>query len=178
MPALYTGITEKRELDMKPIAKIILYGIFGLFIFTGCDLAPTPAPTAIPTITPTPEASPTITPTLGPREFINAVYCWVSPIDDGEFNLLRFFGDGTVLDATVAPFGSCGEAWGSMQEYMIVERMMDFGHGEYYMSGDVIRFELAPPNASEIVGEAFGEFSGGKLILEKGGATQEYEQVQ
>ena len=45
------------------------------------------------------------------------------------------------------------------------------------MSGDLIRFELAAPNSTTIVGHASGEIDGNMLILTKGGAIQEYIQV-
>jgi hypothetical protein len=140
----------------------------------GCDLAPAPAPTTVPTITPSPEPEATVTPTFGPLVYINRVYCWLSPVDDGEFNLLRFFDDGTVLDATVQPFTSCDEAWREMAAFMTLDRRMDFGHGVYEMSGDRILFELSAPNSTTIVGTATGEFKPGLLVLTKGGAIQEY----
>lgn len=147
----------------------------------GCDLltlAPPPPPTVIPTATASPEPTATVTPTLGPRQFINAVFCWRSPIDEGEFNLLRFFDDGTLLDATVAPFADCQEAWQAMAPFLIPERASDFGHGEYHLSGDFIRFEVAAPHSSTIVGEASGTYRPDKLVLTKGGAVQEYELVE
>jgi len=149
-----------------------------MLLLFACNLAPPPPPTAVPTVTPSPEPSPTITPTLGPREFFNGVFCWQSPIDEGEYNLLRFFEDGTVLDATVAPFGSCGEAWQQMASLMTIDRAADFGHGEYFLSGELIRFELAAPNSSQIVGEATGTLEGNRMSLTKGGALQEYDRIE
>ena len=84
--------------------KIRLHLLFLLVIgvlITSCsiveNIAPPPAATEIPTPknedpTPTPE------PTLGEPEYISAVYCWESHIDDGEYNLIRFFPSGNLID--------------------------------------------------------------------------------
>lgn len=162
---------------MKRLITLSLTSILASLVLLGCNLAPPPPPTAVPTATPSPEPTPTVTLTLGPREFINAVFCWESPIDEGEYNLLRFFGDGTVLDATVAPFGSCDEAWQQMASFMTADKADDFGHGEYFLSEGLIRFELAAPHSTTIVGEASGTIDGSHMSLTKGGALQEYELV-
>lgn len=71
-----------------------------------------------------------MTPTPGPREYIDAVYCWQSNIDAGEFGLLRFFGSGLVLDVHVSPFTGCQAAWAQMQQYLTVANAQTFNHGE------------------------------------------------
>ncbi len=152
-------------------------------IITGCyalgAVAPPPAPTAAPTDTPTPAPTPTATPTLGPREFIDAVFCWPSPIDEGSFNLLRFFADGTVLDASVAPFADCQEAWNQMKQYLTIENTQTFNHGEYLLSGETIRFDLAAARSTKIIGEVTGVYFGDKMFLNKVGAENlEYTLVQ
>ncbi|HLB48490.1 MAG TPA: hypothetical protein VJL59_15905 [Anaerolineales bacterium] len=152
-------------------------------IMTGCDalgaIAPPPAPTAAPTDTPIPAPTSTATPTLGPREHLDAVFCWPSPIDTGSFNLLRFFTDGTVLDAGVAPFADCAEAWNQMKQYLTIENTQTFNHGEYFLSGETIRFELAAARSNKIIGEVTGVYLGDKMILSKAGAENlEYTLVQ
>ena len=149
----------------------------GTLMVAACGRAPLPEPTVVPTATFTPEPPATATPTLGPREFFTGVFCWKSPIDVGEFNLLRFFSDGTVLEATVAPFADCADAWGQMQEHMTLEKAQAIGHGKYYLSETRIQFELAAPNTDTIVGEVTGTYDGHELVLIKGGATQEYSRV-
>ncbi|MBM4424200.1 MAG: hypothetical protein FJ030_12565 [Chloroflexi bacterium] len=137
-----------------------------------CGLAPPPPPTVAPTLTPTPAPTPTATPTLGPREYIDAVFCWPSPIDAGSFNLLRFFGNGAVLDAGVEPFADCAAAWAQMKQYMTLESIDTFNHGEYYLSGETIRFELAQARTNRVIGEVTGRYLGDKMILTKGGAEE------
>ncbi len=90
---------------------VIIFSLTAVIALAACDaIAPPPPPTAAPTDTPTPAPSPTPTPTMGPREYLDAAACWPSPIDTGEFNLLRFFNNGIVLEATVAPFADCQAA--------------------------------------------------------------------
>ena len=158
---------------IKPIALLTVFGV----LIAACGLAPAPPPTAPPTATFTPEPTATVTPTLGPREYIEDVYCWLSPVDDGEFNMLRFFGNGTVLDATVQPFSDCQDAWSTIQQHMVLENEQSYGHGQYYLSDDLIQFELAAPHSTTIVGEVKGILEGNRMILSKGGATQEYIRV-
>ncbi len=158
------------------IKQIALLTVFGVLI-AACGLAPAPPPTVPPTATFTPEPTATITPTFGPPEYIEAVYCWLSPVDDGEFNMLRFFGNGTVLDATVQPFTDCDDAWATVKNHMILENEQSHGHGQYQLSEDRIQFELAAPHSTTIVGEVFGTLEGSRMILTKGGATQEYIRV-
>lgn len=149
-----------------------------LLMLAGCGLAPPPPPTAPPTDTPQPAPTATVTPTLGPREYLDGVFCWESPVDVGEFNLLRFFGNGTVLEATVAPFSDCQEAWRQMAQHMTVDAVQTFNHGEYFLSGDLIRFELAVARTNQVIGEVTGTYEVGKMTLTKGGATVEYMRVE
>lgn len=135
-------------------------------------IAPPPPPTAPPSPTPTPEPTATITPTPGPREFIDAAYCWPSPVDQGSFSLMRFFADGVVLDAGVGPFGSCREAWEKMGGYLTPESVDTFNHGEYLLSGEAIRFELAQARTERVIGEVTGRYLGDRMILTRGGADE------
>jgi hypothetical protein len=151
---------------------LIVLPVLALLLLAGCGLAPAPPPTPVPTDTPPPPPTATVTPTLGPREYIDAVYCWPSPIDQGSFNLLRFFSNGTVLDAGVAPFADCQAAWDQMKQYMTVENTLTFNHGEYYLSGEKIRFELAAARSDTVIGEVTGVYLGDKMILTKKGAEE------
>src|SRR3972149_708671 len=126
-------------------------------ILAACDalgaIAPTPPPTSPPTDTPTPASTLTPTPTLGPKEFVDAVYCWKSNIDSGSFGLIRFFGNGMVIDVSVAPFGSCDEAWSQMKQYLTLDAINTVNHGEYHLSGTTVRWSLAAANSSTIIGD-------------------------
>lgn len=136
------------------------------------SIAPPPPPTVVPTDTPVPEPAATVTPTMGSREFVDAVYCWPSPIDAGSFSLLRFFGDGTVLDAGVGPFASCPEAWEKYGGYMARGAVDTFNHGEYFLSGENIRFVLAQARTERVIGEVTGLFLGDRMVLTRGGAEE------
>jgi hypothetical protein len=136
--------------------------VLSLFFLSACsiveNIAPPPAATEIPTPksedpTPTPE------PTLGEPEYISAVYCWESHIDDGEYNLIRFFPSGNLIDINAQPFNSCEDAWKSTGKYLVEESLMKFNHGTYHLSGTWIVFNLAPPNSDEVAGEVKGEYS-------------------
>ena len=133
-----------------------------LFSLSACsvveNIAPLPAATEIPTPknedpTPTPE------PTLGEPEYISAVYCWESHIDDGEYNLIRFFPSGNLIDIYAQPYESCEDAWAGTGKYLVEESLMQFNHGTYHLSGTWIVFNLAPPNSEEVAGQVKGEYS-------------------
>ena len=136
-----------------------------------------PATVDLPQPTATAPSPPTPTATLGPREYIDALYCWPSPVDAGSYNLIRFFPDGHVLDVGVQPFANCDLAWQSMQTYLTLENLLTFSHGEYVLSGETLRYELAAKGSSTVIAEVTGTYLGSKLILLKGGATQEYARV-
>ncbi len=91
--------------------------------------------------------------------------------------MLRFFGNGTVLDATVQLFTDCDDAWATVKNHMILENEQSYGHGQYHLSEDRIQFELVAPHSTTIVGEVFGTIEGSRMILTKGGVTQEYIRV-
>ena len=150
-------------------------------ILAACDalgaIAPTPLPTLPPTDTPTPAPALTPTPTLGPKEFVDAVYCWKSNIDTGSFGLIRFFGNGMIIDVSVAPFGSCDEAWAQMKQYLTLDAVTTVNHGEYHLSGTTVRWALAAANTSTIIGEVNGTIEGSKLLIVKEGAELEYIQL-
>jgi hypothetical protein len=153
-----------------------------LFTLSACDvlsgIAPAPAATAPPTATFTPAPTATLTPTMGPREYIDAAYCWKSHIDTNEFNLVRFFSNGVVVDVFVQPYASCEEAWQKVGPGLTVDKARAVSHGEYYLSGEIIQYTLAKPGSDEIVGEVNGRLSGASLILHKlGAAESEYVQV-
>ncbi len=162
--------------------KILLIGLSSLLLFTsGCSvlesIAPPPEATPIPTeqaAQPTPEP----TATLGEREYISSVYCWQSHIDDGEYNLVRFFPSGTLIDVFVQPYSSCEEAWEASQKYLVEESLAQFNHGEYHLSGDQIRYTLSPPNSNEISGTITGTYTGGAMhLIRVGSEEREYIRI-
>ncbi|MCB2209256.1 hypothetical protein KQH62_00035 [bacterium] len=142
-------------------------------LLTSCSvvdsIAPPPAATSVPTAkssdpTPTPE------PTLGDREYISAAYCWESHIDEGEFNLIRFFPSGNLIDIYAQPYTSCEDAWANTQDYLLEENLMQFNHGSYHLSGTWIVFDLAAPNSDKVSGEVKGEYAVDTLRLYRVGA--------
>lgn len=162
--------------------RIVLICLSSLVLFlSGCNvmesIAPQPEATPIPTTSvalPTPEP----TATLGEREYISAVYCWESHIDDGEYNLVRFFPSGWLIDVFVQPYASCEEAWEASKQYLNEESLAQFNHGEYYLSGDQIRYTLSPPNSEEISGTIAGTYTGGAMMLNRvGSETREYIRI-
>jgi hypothetical protein len=130
-----------------------------LLVLSACsvveDIAPPPPDTPVPTA---PAEAPTPRPTLGEREFIDAVFCWESHIDEGEFNLIRFFPSGDLIDVYVQPYDSCESAWAATRDYLTEESLMRFNHGTYHLSGEWIAFTLSPANSSEVVGEVTGTY--------------------
>ncbi|MBI2976253.1 MAG: hypothetical protein HYY33_04825 [Chloroflexi bacterium] len=155
--------------------RLLLIAALMSLISAACGLAgiaPPPPPTVAPSPTPLPAPTLTPTPTLGPREYIDAVYCWKSRIDTGEFELFRFFNNGTVIGAFVSPFADCQDAWNKMAQYLTIDEVMTFNHGEYHLSGTVVRFELKQARADKIIGEVTGSYTGDKMLLTKQGAEQ------
>jgi len=143
------------------------------FLLAGCsmieNIAPAPPDTPVPTES-IAEADPTVTPTLGEPEFINAVFCWESHIDEGEYNLVRFFPSGNLIDVFVQPYASCEEAWEKSSQYLTEESQMQFNHGTYHLSGDQIKYTLSPPNSNEVAGEITGSYGIDKLLLNRVGS--------
>lgn len=159
---------------MKKWALFILLIVI-LISLIGCDLlksiAPAPEASPLPTQTsalptPTPE------PTLGKLEYIDAVYCWVSHIDDAEYNLIRFFPSGALIDVFVQGYDSCDEAWLKSASYLTEDKLMNFNHGKYQLSKDWITFTLAASNSEEIVGEVKGKYTPERMILSRQGSEQ------
>jgi len=157
---------------MRARTAIAVFSLF-LFFLTGCSviesIAPPPAATAIPTPknadpTPTPE------PTLGDPEYISAAFCWESHIDEGEYNLIRFFPSGNLIDIYAQPYTSCEDAWENTHDYLVEENLMQFNHGSYHLSGTWIVFNLAAPNSDKISGEVKGEYSVGTMKLYRVGS--------
>lgn len=151
---------------------------FCLLFLSACDLiAPPPEDTPIPTQV---RAEPTTkpSPTLGEPEYISAAYCWESHIDEAEYNLIRLFSSGNLIDVFVQPYSSCSEAWEATKDYLVEESLMQFNHGTYHLSGEQILFTLSPPNSEEIAGEVPGKYYGNVMMLRKGGAEErEYIQI-
>ena len=101
---------------------LIMVQILYCVLVTGCsvidEVAPPPADTPVPTEA---ENQPTNTPlpTLGEPEYIDAAYCWESHIDEGEYNLVRFFPSGSLIDVFVQPYSDCADAWANTREYLV-----------------------------------------------------------
>ena len=146
----------------------IIFSLTVVIALTACDMiAPPPPATEMPT--PTSPPLPTLTPTatLGAKEFINAVFCWASTLQRNSYSLMRFFSNGVVLEAGVEGFPTCQAAWTQLQSYMTLDKEMTFNHGQYHLSKQTIRFELAAPNTTKVVGEVNGTYLGNKMIVTK-----------
>jgi hypothetical protein len=141
---------------------ILALVVLSLSFLSACSIAENIAPPPAATEVPTPKnegPTPTPEPTLGEPEYISAVYCWESHIDDGEYNLIRFFPSGNLIDIYAQPYKSCEDAWAGTGKYLVEENMTQFNHGTYHLSGTWIVFNLIPPNAEEVAGEVKGEYS-------------------
>jgi hypothetical protein len=157
----------------KGIAIICM--IISLSLISGCSLfdAAAPALEATPISTQTVALpTPTTEPTMGELEYIDAVYCWVSHIDDAEFNLIRFFPSGNLIDVFVQGYGSCEEAWQKSAAYLTEDKLMNFNHGEYQLSNEWIIFTLSAANSEEVVGEVKGDYSPERMLLTRQGSEQ------
>jgi len=146
----------------------IIFSLVTVIALAACDvIAPPPPPTEMPT--PTSPPLPTLTPTatLGAKEFISAVFCWQSSLQRNTYSLMRFFTNGLVLEAGVEGFPTCQAAWAQLQSYMTLDKEMTFNHGQYHLSKQTIRFELAAPNSTKVVGEVNGTYFGNKMIVTK-----------
>jgi len=151
-----------------------------LFILSGCSILENialPPDSTTPQTTAGEAAAPSPEPTLGDPEFIGAVYCWESHIDEGEFNLIRFFPSGNLIDIYAQPFASCEDAWNSLGEYLVEESLMQFNHGTYHLSGEWIVFNLAPPNSDQVAGEVRGEYAVQSMHLFRAGADEPREYI-
>jgi hypothetical protein len=146
---------------------------------TGCDtfqaIAPLPQATAIPTPT-TAISTPTPLPTLGVLEPLDAAYCLEPATDshDPEYNLLRFFPSGVVLEVTVAGQNSCPETWNYIAPYLLETATDTFNHGEYQYSSSQLRFALAPANSDQMAGTVTGRIEGDEMILQRQGTEMIY----
>lgn len=149
--------------------------LLSLLVASSCDLissaAQTPEATVKATqtealLTPTPE------PTLGDLEYIDAVYCWVSHIDDAEYNLIRLFPSGSLIDVFVQGYSSCDEAWQKSAAYLTEDKLMSFNHGTYQLSHEWIIFTLAAANSDEVVGEVKGSYSPERMLLTRQGSEE------
>lgn len=149
-------------------------------VLSGCDvmkaIAPPPQAIIIPTETVTPAAA-TVTPTFGAPEYIDTAFCWESHIDEAEFNLIRFFPNGTLIDVFVQPYRDCMEAWNETESYYTTSALEKFNHGEYHLSGDRIKFTLIKANGTEVIGEVNGTYLVDKMLLRRQGA-EEWEYVR
>jgi hypothetical protein len=161
----------------------MLMALFAILLLavSGCDvlegIAPSPEPTTVPTETITPPTE-TPEPTMGPPEFIDAAYCWESHIDEAEFNLIRFFPNGTLIDVFVQPYPDCQTAWEKTEKYLVPESLEQFSHGEYHLSGERIKFTLIPAYQEEVVGEVNGKYLVDKMLLIRQGSDEwEYKIV-
>jgi hypothetical protein len=156
---------------------------FALVLFaTGCDalqaIAPLPQATSIPTPTAI-FSTPTALPTLGNLEPLDAAYCMEPASDshDPEYNLLRFFASGVVLEATVQGKNDCPETWVYIAPYLLETATDTFNHGEYQFSASQIRFTLAPANSSKVSGTVTGKIEGDMMILQRQGTEMTYIRV-
>jgi len=154
-----------------PLLVLILF----CMLVTGCsvinEVAPPPPDAQVPTES---ESEPINTPlpTLGEPEFIDAAYCWESHIDEAEYNLVRFFPSGLLIDVFVQPYSDCADAWANTKEYLFEESLMNFNHGEYHLSGDQIRYTLSPPNSEEVSGEIIGTYTINTMLLKRVGSEE------
>lgn len=152
---------------------ILILILLSLFSLTACSIIENIAPPTGDSEAPTQaveEPTPTPEPTLGEPEYISAVYCWESHIDDGEYNLIRFFPSGNLIDIYAQPYTSCEDAWAGTGEYLVEENLRQFNHGTYHLSGTWIVFELIPPNSDEVAGEVNGEYSVETMRLNRVGS--------
>lgn len=149
--------------------------LMAALIISGCDaiagIAPAPQGTAVPTESEI-LATGTAQPTLGEPEYIEAVYCWESHIDEGEYNLISFFASGNLIDVFVQPYTSCAEAWQGTKEYLGEEKLLWYSHGTYHLSGGFIRFSLSPAQSDKVVGEVTGTYSPEKMMLVRQGSEE------
>lgn len=149
--------------------------MLSLLVASSCDLISAAAPIPEATLKATPTealATPTPEPTLGDLEYIDAVYCWVSHIDDAEFNLIRFFPSGSLIDVFVQGYSSCDDAWKKSAAYLTEDKLMNFNHGTYQLSGEWIVFSLAAANSDEIAGEVRGSYSSERMLLTRQGSEE------
>jgi hypothetical protein len=168
------------EKFMRSFNKIITPFLLIALVLSGCDVlravAPPPQSTVVPTTTYTPVML-TATPTFGPPEYIDTAFCWESHIDDNEFNLIRFFSNGKLIDVFVQPYQDCPDAWTKTESYLTLSSLEKFNHGEYHLSGDRIKLTLFKANSSEEIGEVYGTYMMDKMFLSRQGA-EEWEYIR
>jgi hypothetical protein len=169
------------EKEMRPLYVIVASIIILALILSGCDVMRAVAPPPQSTIAPTETITPimlTATPTFGAPEYIDTAYCWESHIDESEFNLIRFFSNGKLIDVFVQPYQDCPDAWSKTESYLTLDSLEKFNHGEYYLSGDRIKITLIKANSSEEIGEVYGTYLVDKMLLQRQGAEEwEYTRV-
>jgi hypothetical protein len=151
-------------------------------LVSGCDvfqaIAPLPAATVAPTATILLNTA-TPFPTLGALETLDAAYCLDDDLDndDHEYNLLRFFPSGVVLEMTVQGYKSCQESWDHVAPYLSETATDTFNHGEYQFSGSFIQFWLAPAGSNQSAGTVAGRYEEDRLILQRQGVEMEYRLI-
>ncbi len=161
---------------------LLAVGLLLLFIFVGCDtieeVFPMPDETANPTPTPRSETS-TPLPTLGELTALDAAYCLQSDPDahELEFNIIRFFPSGVVMQVNIKGQKSCSEAWEYLEPFLIETATDIYSHGEYQHSEGEVRFALAPPGSDETSGEVTGRIEGDELIITLQGTQKTYTRV-
>jgi hypothetical protein len=153
-----------------------------VMLAVGCNALKEIAPLPQATIEPTPTTlidPPTPLPTLGALEYLDAAYCLAPETVniDAEFNLLRFYPNGVVLEMTVSGYGDCQEAWQKTSPYLSVTATDTFSHGEYQFSGSFIQFWLAPAGSNKAAGTVAGKYTGDKLLLQRQGTEMDYSLV-
>ena len=165
---------------MKPFHAMIAITLISSLIISGCDVIKAVAPAPESTVAPTPTSTPimlTATPTFGAPEYIDTAYCWASHIDDSEFNLIRFFSNGKLIDVFVQPYQDCPDAWTQTESYLTLASLEKFNHGDYYLSGNRIKLTLIKANSTEEIGEIYGTYLVDKMLLRRQGA-EEWEYIR
>jgi hypothetical protein len=162
----------------KPII-LFLIGMALTALIAGCSGLQAIAPLPQATIPPTPTIllnTPTPLPTLGDLEYLDATYCLIPETSniDAEYNLLRFFPNGVVLEMTVQGYNNCQEAWEKTAPYLSATATDIFSHGEYQFSGSLIQFWLAPAGSNKAAGTVTGKYTEDKMALKRQGAEMEY----
>jgi hypothetical protein len=162
----------------KPIILFVFCTVLAA-LAAGCDalqaIAPLPQATVAPTAT-TIINTPTPLPTLGALEYLDAATCLEPAPDshDAEYNLLRFFPSGVVLEMTVQGQNSCQATWDYIAPYLVETATDTFNHGEYQFSASQIRFALAPANSDQVAGIVTGRIEGDQMILQRQGTEMIY----
>jgi hypothetical protein len=167
---------------MTKMPILLVFSFILISPVTGCDalqaIVPLPQATIEPTATVV-ISTPTALPTLGNLEYLDATYCLIPETSnlDAEYNLLRFFSNGVVLEMTVQGYSNCQEAWQKTAPYISATATDTFSHGEYQFSGSLIQFWLGPAGSNQAAGTVTGKYAGDTLILQRQGAEMIYTLV-